>query len=53
MSAAATEEDRAAVNAFLQQERAFLREAIESADLNRLRRYCYSLSARPRQHAAA
>ena len=28
----------------------FLRETIETADLNRLRRYCYSLSARPRQH---
>ena len=36
----------------------FLREAIESADLNRLRRYCYSLSARAasgqaEKHAAA
>jgi hypothetical protein len=30
----------------------FLREAIETADLNRLRRYCYSLSTRSR-HAAA
>jgi hypothetical protein len=30
----------------------FLRSAIETADLNRLRRYCYSLSARPR-HAVA
>ena len=29
----------------------FLRETIETADLNRLRRYCYSLSARAR-HAA-
>jgi hypothetical protein len=29
----------------------FLRQAIESADLNRLRRYCYSLSARGRQQA--
>ena len=29
----------------------FLREAIETADLNRLRRYCYSLSARA-HHAA-
>jgi hypothetical protein len=26
----------------------FLRQAIETADLGRLRRYCYSLSARPR-----
>jgi hypothetical protein len=25
----------------------FLREAIDTADLNRLRRECYSLSARP------
>jgi len=31
----------------------FLRATLESADLNRLRRYCYSLSARPRQHAVA
>jgi hypothetical protein len=30
----------------------FLRSAIETAELNRLRRYCYSLSARPR-HAVA
>jgi len=30
----------------------FLRDAIATADLSRLRRYCYSLSARPR-HAAA
>ncbi len=30
----------------------FLRETIESADLNRLRRYCYSLSAKPSQAAA-
>jgi len=30
----------------------FLREAIETSDLNRLRRYCYSLSAKPR-HALA
>jgi hypothetical protein len=30
----------------------FLRGAIETADLTRLRRYCYSLSARPR-HAVA
>lgn len=29
----------------------FLRQAIETADLNRLRRYCYSLSARPRRAA--
>jgi hypothetical protein len=31
----------------------FLREAIETGDLNRLRRCCYSLSARARQHAVA
>jgi len=32
----------------------FLRETIETADLARLRRYCYSLSAEPRQaHVAA
>jgi len=30
----------------------FLRDAISTADLSRLRRYCYSLSSRPR-HAAA
>jgi hypothetical protein len=30
----------------------FLKSAIETADLNRLRRYCYSLSARPRHVAA-
>ena len=30
----------------------FLRRAIETADLNRLRRYCSSLSARPHQAAA-
>src|ERR1051325_9345864 len=30
----------------------FLKSAIETADLNRLRRYCYSLSARPRQAVA-
>ena len=30
----------------------FLRAAIETADLNRLRRYCYSLSARPARAAA-
>jgi len=30
----------------------FLKAAIETADLNRLRRYCYSLSARPRQAVA-
>jgi hypothetical protein len=30
----------------------FLRSAIETADLTRLRRYCYSLSARPRQAVA-
>jgi hypothetical protein len=29
----------------------FLRAAIETADLNRLRRYCYSLSARPARAA--
>jgi hypothetical protein len=30
----------------------FLRQTIETADFNRLRRYCYSLSAQPRQAAA-
>ncbi|HEY5896091.1 MAG TPA: hypothetical protein VIV54_00890 [Burkholderiales bacterium] len=30
----------------------FLRETIETADLNRLRRYCYSLSAKPNKAAA-
>jgi hypothetical protein len=30
----------------------FLREAIDSSDLNRLRRYCYSLSARAAQERA-
>jgi hypothetical protein len=29
----------------------FLRETIEAANLERLRRYCYSLSARPQRHA--
>jgi hypothetical protein len=31
----------------------FLRETIETADLARLRRYCYSLSAEPRQAIVA
>jgi hypothetical protein len=31
----------------------FLKSAIETADLTRLKRYCYSLSARPRQAATA
>jgi hypothetical protein len=31
----------------------FLRQMIETADLNRLRRYCYSLSARRPRHAVA
>jgi hypothetical protein len=31
----------------------FLREAIATADLNRLRRYCYSLSTRPRHQSVA
>jgi hypothetical protein len=31
----------------------FLRETIETADLNRLRRYCYSMSARARHVAVA
>ena len=31
----------------------FLRETIEAADLARLRRYCYSLSAEPRQAIVA
>src|SRR5205814_376458 len=31
----------------------FLRETIETADLARLRRYCYSLSAQPRQASVA
>jgi hypothetical protein len=30
-----------------------LRETIETADLARLRRYCYSLSAEPRQAIVA
>jgi hypothetical protein len=29
----------------------FLRETIEAANLERLRRYCYSLSARSQRHA--
>jgi hypothetical protein len=31
----------------------FLRQMLETADLQRLRRFCYSLSSRPKRHAAA